>query len=217
MSSATASGYRRSVLLGRYAQEDMYRRFKADRNRDQALCIMNFRSFSMFDQAPEMPGPERSAGPRTSQPTNHRSLTAKTKGSRKSSTKNTKKVPARISAANYSRRTSPRTMISAGRLSVMVFVILMLFTFSFIFKAFMMSGTDVHAGIPLSDIKYKVVEINYGDTLWSIARDNMNPGYDSINAYISDIMECNQMTSDHLNTGGYLMIPYYEYAGEDTL
>ncbi len=195
----------------------MYRRFKADRNRDQALCIMNFRSFSMFDQAPDMSGPERSAGPRTSQPTNRRALTAMNKESHKSSTKHTKKVPARTSAANCSRRTNSRTMISAGKVSILVFLLLMLFTCSFVFKAFMMSGTDVHAGIPLSDIKYKVVEINYGDTLWSIARDNMNPGYDSINAYISDIMDCNQMTSDRLTTGGYLMIPYYEYADGDTL
>ena len=77
--------------------------------------------------------------------------------------------------------------------------------------------TNVRAGIPLSEVQYKVVEINYGDTLWSIAKNNMNPGYTSIKDYISDIKECNQMSSDKLNTGGYLKIPYYEYVRDDTL
>ena len=299
MNSAAAYRYRRSDLLSRYPNAPMYTKNGISQNRSQALCIMNFRSFSMFDLAEslssrKMISSHKSSDDRSNAHKNmahrdiahkdithkdiahksiaHKSNTPKNIARRSDTHRNNARrrfnlrndsrdsrlmetrrpvlisedsssrssfqimVDRKVSAAGegkplstsctgpqvigkYVRRSirSPRKMISAGKLSVMAAVILLLLTMSLILSTFKGSAADVRAGIPLSEVQYKVVEIKYGDTLWSIARNNMNPGYTNIKDYISDIKDCNQMSSDNLTTGGYLMIPYYEYVRDDTL
>ena len=68
---------------------------------------------------------------------------------------------------------------------------------------------------PISDIQYKVVEVKDGDSLWSIAKENMSAkedysGFTDIYQYIHEIKKCNNMKSDQVNAGCYLMIPYYD-------
>ena len=64
-----------------------------------------------------------------------------------------------------------------------------------------------------NDIQYKVVEIKDGDSLWSIAKDNMDntndSGFINIYQYIHEIKRCNNMKSNQVNAGCYLMVPYY--------
>ena len=64
-----------------------------------------------------------------------------------------------------------------------------------------------------NDIQYKVVEIKDGDSLWSIAKENMDntndSGFINIYQYIHEIKRCNNMKSNQINTGCYLMVPYY--------
>ena len=64
-----------------------------------------------------------------------------------------------------------------------------------------------------NDIQYKVVEIKNGDSLWSIAKENMDNTNDSrfinIYQYIHEIKRCNNMKSNQINAGCYLMVPYY--------
>lgn len=64
-----------------------------------------------------------------------------------------------------------------------------------------------------NDIQYKVVEIKDGDSLWSIAKENMDNTNDSrfinIYQYIHEIKRCNNMKSNQVNAGCYLMVPYY--------
>ena len=64
-----------------------------------------------------------------------------------------------------------------------------------------------------NDIQYKVVEIKNGDSLWSIAKENMdntnNSGFIKIYQYIHEIKRCNNMKSNQINAGCYLMVPYY--------
>lgn len=72
----------------------------------------------------------------------------------------------------------------------------------------------VKAKEPVSDIQYKVVEIQDGDSLWSIAKENMadetnRSGFADIYQYIREIKKCNNMKSNQINTGCYLMVPYY--------
>lgn len=73
----------------------------------------------------------------------------------------------------------------------------------------------VKAQEPTNDIQYKVVEVKDGDSLWSIAKKNMNTasnhsGFTDIYQYIHEIKECNNMNSNQITTGCYLMIPYYD-------
>ena len=64
-----------------------------------------------------------------------------------------------------------------------------------------------------NDIQYKVVEIKDGDSLWSIAKENMDntndSGFINIYQYIHEIKRCNNMKSNQINAGCYLMVPYY--------
>ena len=63
-----------------------------------------------------------------------------------------------------------------------------------------------------NDIQYKVVEIKNGDSLWSIAKENMDntndSGFINIYQYIHEIKRCNNMKSNQINAGCYLMVPY---------
>lgn len=64
-----------------------------------------------------------------------------------------------------------------------------------------------------NDMQYKVVEIKDGDSLWSIAKENMDntndSGFINIYQYIHEIKRCNNMKSNQVNAGCYLMVPYY--------
>ena len=64
-----------------------------------------------------------------------------------------------------------------------------------------------------NEIQYKVVEIKNGDSLWSIAKENMDntndSGFINIYQYIHEIKRCNNMKSNQINAGCYLMVPYY--------
>ena len=86
-----------------------------------------------------------------------------------------------------------------------------------IFGTYHMMHSDmvmVYADEHLSDLQYKIVEIKEGDSLWSIAKENMNPGFHDVNEYIEEVMICNQLSSDKLYAGSYLMVPYYEIIEE---
>lgn len=71
----------------------------------------------------------------------------------------------------------------------------------------------VKAQESVNDIQYKVVEIKNGDSLWSIAKENMDntndSGFINIYQYIHEIKRCNNMKSNQINAGCYLMVPYY--------
>lgn len=57
---------------------------------------------------------------------------------------------------------------------------------------------------------YKSIEIAKGDTLWSIAKDNIDTHYyKNVNEYINEIKTMNSIKSDHIVSGSYIIIPYY--------
>ena len=64
-----------------------------------------------------------------------------------------------------------------------------------------------------NDIQYKVVEIKDGDSLWSIAKENMDntndSGFINIYQYIHEIKRCNNMKSNQVNAGCYLICLLY--------
>lgn len=55
---------------------------------------------------------------------------------------------------------------------------------------------------------YTSIEIMPGDTLWGIA-ERYSESYCSINDYISEVKSANNLTSDDITAGGYLVIPVY--------
>lgn len=56
---------------------------------------------------------------------------------------------------------------------------------------------------------YKSIEVKSGDTLWSIAEEYMSDNYSSRQAYIKEVKYINNMETDQITCGKYLIIPYY--------
>jgi cell division protein YceG involved in septum cleavage len=56
------------------------------------------------------------------------------------------------------------------------------------------------------------VEIKKGDTLWSIASEYYSDEYDDMNEYIEEIMYSNGMSSDVIQAGNFIIVPYYKDA-----
>lgn len=57
---------------------------------------------------------------------------------------------------------------------------------------------------------YRPVEVKEGDSLWSIAKDNMTEEWKSTGAYVKAIKEFNSMESNNIYAGTYISIPYYD-------
>lgn len=58
---------------------------------------------------------------------------------------------------------------------------------------------------------YKQIEVQEGDSLWSIAGEYMKNGpYDSRTDYMNEVAELNQLTSTKLFKGHNLIVPYFE-------
>lgn len=57
---------------------------------------------------------------------------------------------------------------------------------------------------------YKSIEIERGDTLWSIANDHFDPDhYKDLNDYVTEVKKLNLLASDEIVAGNYVIVPYY--------
>lgn len=72
------------------------------------------------------------------------------------------------------------------------------------------TSKEANAERPVRRIKQVVsVEIQRGDTLWSIASTYISDEYKDLNEYIDEIMISNGMSSDIIQAGKYIIVPYY--------
>ena len=62
---------------------------------------------------------------------------------------------------------------------------------------------------------FKSVEIQPGDSLWSIAAANYTGEWESMDSYIKEIQNLNGLTSENIHAGNYIAVPYYEKASEE--
>ncbi|WP_342755808.1 LysM peptidoglycan-binding domain-containing protein [Kineothrix sedimenti] len=56
---------------------------------------------------------------------------------------------------------------------------------------------------------YKSIIIQRGDTLMSIASENMDGNYSSAESYVNELIKINGLRDDKIVAGNYLIIPYY--------
>lgn len=56
---------------------------------------------------------------------------------------------------------------------------------------------------------YTSVLVEQGDSLWSIAQENMTPEYERIEEYIREVRSLNHLCGDHIHAGEYLILPKY--------
>ena len=57
---------------------------------------------------------------------------------------------------------------------------------------------------------FRSIEVQEGDTLWSIAEEYMTEEYSSVSDYIDDVKEINGFSQDTIYAGYYLVVPFYE-------
>jgi len=53
------------------------------------------------------------------------------------------------------------------------------------------------------------VQIEEGDSLWSIAKEHYTEEFDSITNYIAEIKRMNGLSSDTVYAGSYVLVPQY--------
>lgn len=104
------------------------------------------------------------------------------------------------------RRKQQQRMRSIFSLSALVIGIIIVFSVS----GFV---TNARSTNDIQEYKYFMnYELEYGDSLWSIANQNYDSHYDSVNDYIEEICIINNITPDSkLRAGCSLIIPYYSY------
>lgn len=87
-----------------------------------------------------------------------------------------------------------------------VLLILILLSVSFITKTVTAQNSNMRTKLVAS------VEIQKGDTLWSIAADYITDEYNDMNEYIKEIKASNGLVSDEIHAGNYIIVPYYSDA-----
>ncbi|WOO37001.1 LysM peptidoglycan-binding domain-containing protein [Anaerocolumna sp. AGMB13020] len=71
-------------------------------------------------------------------------------------------------------------------------------------------STNVNAEKLQTSTKHIIsIQIEKGDTLWSIASQYITDDYSDMNEYIKEIKKTNGLTTDTIHEGKYLVIPYY--------
>lgn len=92
-----------------------------------------------------------------------------------------------------------------------------------IWKAFLSAGIifflSFTANVFLSNAKADVKNVDYkyyrsilieaGDSLWSIAEENMGVEYIDSSVYVAEVKNINHLQDDNITAGNYLIIPYY--------
>ena len=54
------------------------------------------------------------------------------------------------------------------------------------------------------------VYVEYGDTLWTIAKENLSPEYKDENELIDEIKKINHLYTDEIYAGDVILVPYFE-------
>ena len=89
-------------------------------------------------------------------------------------------------------------------------VIALVLLFAIMIFAFLFATKRATAKIEGNRVKRVTsVEIQKGDTLWSIASEHVTDEYSDLNEYIAEIMISNRLASDKINAGSHIIVPYY--------
>ena len=103
-------------------------------------------------------------------------------------------------------RKAKRLGFIAGALSVLLVLVM-----SFGIGSFYSNAKDASGKTQVKC--YKSIQIEKGDSLWSISEEYMDDSYESIYDYMAELVEINQLDDhevDHLQEGNYLTISYYD-------
>ena len=105
---------------------------------------------------------------------------------------------------------------SIGRFMTGITALVMIMSLSFGFGSIFSSAHDDKAESPSEERYYKSVQIEKGDSLWSIAQ-RYRGTEDSVYEYMDELAEANHLSlkdRNHLQEGDYLVVSYY---GEESV
>lgn len=90
-------------------------------------------------------------------------------------------------------------------------LILMLAAFIVLTVSFFFNSFSAKASVEANrTYKYfKSIEVQKGDTLWSIAEENKDEHYISTAQYIKEVKSMNSLSDNTITSGQHIIIPYY--------
>lgn len=104
-----------------------------------------------------------------------------------------------------------RAKVLAKRKMVLLLTMILSITIGSIIFGSVFSSAQASAEETGVEYKYyKSIKIEKGDSLWSIAKEYRTDAYDSTREYIDELIEINNLTSDEIHQGQYLIVAYYD-------
>lgn len=100
--------------------------------------------------------------------------------------------------------------LAKKRIIFLLGTVLLITLGSIIFGSSFSAAQDQSAEQEVEYKYYKSIEIKKGDSLWSIAQEYKADDYESTREYIEELKELNNLTSDTIHQGQYLMVVYYD-------
>lgn len=94
-----------------------------------------------------------------------------------------------------------------------IFAVILILACSFRFGSFFSSAHGNTNEEPVDYKYYKSIEIQKGDSIWSIAERYMDDKYESVNEYIGELAAVNNLNAHSLNNikeGDFLMVAYHD-------
>ena len=78
--------------------------------------------------------------------------------------------------------------------------------------AFAPDFVDAHESTPVESVEklHKSIELEAGDSLWSIAEEYRDHNSETVYEYIDTLKEINHLQSDDIHEGQFLTVVYYE-------
>lgn len=105
-------------------------------------------------------------------------------------------------------RRKHQVLMQKSALFIVVTVIVLLA--NIIFGSFSANAHGNSTEDPVSFKYYKSIEINKGDTLWSIAKNQTDGTSSEIIAYIKELKSINSLHTDDIHAGNFITISYYD-------
>lgn len=119
------------------------------------------------------------------------------------------KAPSRQSGRQVSLTVQRKPSHPFRRFLTGVAAVLMIVTCSFGFGSFFSSAHGDAAEEAVEYKYYKSIQIEDGDTFWSIAEEYMSPDYESIYDYMEELAAINNLNireAEHLTAGDYILV-----------
>lgn len=87
--------------------------------------------------------------------------------------------------------------------TVLVIVLLLVFTALFVGSRSVVDAKDGR------EKRFTSIQVQKGDSLWSIAQEHMSKEYQSIDDYIQEVCDTNHIYDQKITADMYLVVPYY--------